>query len=202
MANHEACQVYMEQQIEEGLEEGKTPYAIGKEISTWMEKLFEAKIPHRTIEQRARRINATNVAKQSITQPESKSKPEPVDEPTRDDRYQEAMKTIKKVILDAKRDKYGSTSKESILEDIEVLRNIIAPPKKPTKRQKDLQEEFWNDDIIANRAAFHSKNSKSVQQMRGSDELMTIEKIVPTDNGLRGVRVFVRNVRGKPWTGR
>jgi protein gp37 len=63
MAHSEACQVYIEQEIEEGLKSGKKPGAIGKELSKWVEKLFEAKIPHRTIEQRARRTgNATNVA--------------------------------------------------------------------------------------------------------------------------------------------
>ena len=34
---------------------------MGKEISGWIEKLFEVKIKPRTIEQRARRKNATNV---------------------------------------------------------------------------------------------------------------------------------------------
>lgn len=63
MAHKEACQVYIEQQIKEGLETGKTPYSIGKELSSWVEKLFETSIPARTLEQKARRIeNATNVA--------------------------------------------------------------------------------------------------------------------------------------------
>jgi len=33
MAHHEACQLYVEQQIKEGLSEGKSPYAIGKELA-------------------------------------------------------------------------------------------------------------------------------------------------------------------------
>jgi hypothetical protein len=36
MANPEACELYIDQQIEEGLEEGKTPYSIGKEMSGWI----------------------------------------------------------------------------------------------------------------------------------------------------------------------
>jgi len=63
--NNEACQLFIEQQIEEGLGEGKTPYSIGKELAVWLERLFDAKVPARTIEQRARRTegkNATNVA--------------------------------------------------------------------------------------------------------------------------------------------
>lgn len=63
MANREACELYIEQEIKDGIEQGKNPYSIGKELSTWVAKLFEVKIPNRTIEQRARRIiNATNVA--------------------------------------------------------------------------------------------------------------------------------------------
>jgi hypothetical protein len=37
------------------LGEGKTPYSIGKELATWIEKLFEAKIPAKTLEKRAQR---------------------------------------------------------------------------------------------------------------------------------------------------
>jgi hypothetical protein len=44
MANREACEVYIDQEIETGLKEGKTPYSIGKELSTWIAKLFEVKI--------------------------------------------------------------------------------------------------------------------------------------------------------------
>jgi len=69
MAHKEACQLWIEQEIEEGLAQGKNPYAIGKEISTWVNKLFEEKIPARTIEQAARRKkDATFVA--SVEVPE------------------------------------------------------------------------------------------------------------------------------------
>jgi len=68
MANREACELYIEQEIKEGLEQGKKPYSIGKELYVWVEKFFETKIPARTLEQRARRLSgkdATNVAKKS-----------------------------------------------------------------------------------------------------------------------------------------
>jgi hypothetical protein len=66
MANREACEVLIEQEIKEALAQGKKPYSIGKEISKWVEKLFEANINPRTIEQRVRRIDdATNVAEKS-----------------------------------------------------------------------------------------------------------------------------------------
>lgn len=65
MAHSEACQLFIEQQIKEGLDEGKTPYSIGKDLADMVQRLFEASIPARTIEQKARRIgrqDATNVA--------------------------------------------------------------------------------------------------------------------------------------------
>lgn len=63
MVHQEACQLFIEQEIKEGLAQGKTPYNIGKDLSAWVEKLFETNIPARTIEQKARRVeNATNVA--------------------------------------------------------------------------------------------------------------------------------------------
>jgi hypothetical protein len=65
MANKEACELYIEQEIKDSLGEGKTPYSIGQELSKWVIKLFETYIPARTIEQRARRQDATNVAKKS-----------------------------------------------------------------------------------------------------------------------------------------
>jgi hypothetical protein len=60
MANSEACQVYIEQEIKEGLAQGKTPYSIGKDLSAWVEKLFETSIPADTLRKRAERIG-TNV---------------------------------------------------------------------------------------------------------------------------------------------
>ena len=68
MANHEACELYIEQQIEEGLEEGKTPYSIGKELSDWVAKLFEVRISPKTLETRAYRQKSTsNEVKKSKT---------------------------------------------------------------------------------------------------------------------------------------
>ena len=66
MANREACEVYIEQEIKESLAAGKKPWTIGKELSKWVEKLFEVTINPRVIERRAERINnATNVVKKS-----------------------------------------------------------------------------------------------------------------------------------------
>ena len=41
VAHKEACQVFIEQEIQEGLAQGKTPYSIGKDLSAWVEKLFK-----------------------------------------------------------------------------------------------------------------------------------------------------------------
>ena len=58
MANREACELYIEQQIEEALEDGKTPYSIGKELSAMIERIFETKMPPKTLESRASRHKA------------------------------------------------------------------------------------------------------------------------------------------------
>jgi len=66
MAHHEACQLFIEQQIKEGLSEGKSPYSIGKELAVWVGKLFEASIPANTLIRRAERARekiTTNVVK-------------------------------------------------------------------------------------------------------------------------------------------
>ncbi len=56
MANQEACQLFIEQEIKEGLAQGKTPHSIGKELAVWVEKLFETSIPAETIRSKARDI--------------------------------------------------------------------------------------------------------------------------------------------------
>jgi hypothetical protein len=56
MAHSEACQLYIEEQIKEGLAAGKTPYSIGKELTAMVERLFEAGIPSETLRSRARYI--------------------------------------------------------------------------------------------------------------------------------------------------
>jgi hypothetical protein len=75
MANQEACELYIEQQIQEGLDDGQTPYYIGKHLSEWIEKLFETKINPKTLESRAyRQKNTSNEVKHN--QPKTHTKPE------------------------------------------------------------------------------------------------------------------------------
>ena len=56
--DQEACQLYIKQEIDAGLANGKKPADIGREIQAWVLKYFEANIPQRTLEQRARRAKA------------------------------------------------------------------------------------------------------------------------------------------------
>jgi len=60
MTHSEACQLFIEQEIKEGLAQGKTPYSIGKELTAMVEKMFEVTIPADTLRKRAGRIG-TNV---------------------------------------------------------------------------------------------------------------------------------------------
>lgn len=64
MALNEACQLWIEQEIDAGRANGENPHAIGKRVAQEIKKLFETKMNPRTIEQRARRQSkdATNVA--------------------------------------------------------------------------------------------------------------------------------------------
>lgn len=65
----EACQLYIEQEIEAGLADGKTKYAIGQEIAGWLEKLFGAKVKPQTIRVRADRVEdeiVTNVTNNKL----------------------------------------------------------------------------------------------------------------------------------------
>ena len=55
MSNREACELWIEQEIETGLEAGKKPYSIGKELAAMVERLFETKMNPETIRSRVRR---------------------------------------------------------------------------------------------------------------------------------------------------
>lgn len=70
MAHQEACQLFIEQEIEKGLAEGKTTYSIGKEVAQWIQKLFEVKINPDTIRVRADRL-CTNVHTDSTQENQS-----------------------------------------------------------------------------------------------------------------------------------
>lgn len=55
MANQEACELFVQQEIDEGLKAGKTPHTIENELSSWLEENLKAKIEPGTIKKRAQR---------------------------------------------------------------------------------------------------------------------------------------------------
>ena len=59
--HEESCELYIEEEIEDGLQQGKSPYAIGKDISKWVEKLFSRKVPPDTIRKRVERTKKRTV---------------------------------------------------------------------------------------------------------------------------------------------
>lgn len=86
LVKQQACQLFIEQEIEKGLSSGKTTYAIGKEVAEWIQKLFQAKVRPETIEERARRMRmATNVATTSTTGKDNGIEEKP-DKPIRDEK--------------------------------------------------------------------------------------------------------------------
>ncbi len=56
MAHSEACQLFIEERIKEGLAEGKSAYAVAKELSAKIQQMFETAIPHSTLKDRALRM--------------------------------------------------------------------------------------------------------------------------------------------------
>ena len=79
LAKQQACQLFIEQEIEKGLASGKTKYAIGQEIAEWLKKLFQADVKPHTIEQRAHRIEdqiLTKVSTEATPEDDSENLPE------------------------------------------------------------------------------------------------------------------------------
>jgi hypothetical protein len=83
LAKQQACQLFIEQEIEKGLKDGKTKYAIGKEVAAWIKKFFEADVRPKSIEMRARRMAVvTNVTNQPTHENTSEKKEIQVPKPT------------------------------------------------------------------------------------------------------------------------
>jgi hypothetical protein len=83
LAKQQACQLFIEQEIEKGLKEGKTKYKIGKEVAKWIKKLFDADVKPKTVAKRAERMAneiATNVANESTPENDSGNGESPVAE--------------------------------------------------------------------------------------------------------------------------
>jgi hypothetical protein len=80
MAITEACQLWIEQRIQEELESqeetGKSLRAIGKEIAKEIERIFQAKVNPGTIKERARRMLVGTNVPPPVTLQEDKETPE------------------------------------------------------------------------------------------------------------------------------
>lgn len=121
MALNEACQLWIEQEIEEGLKEGKKPYSIGKEISAAIEKLFEAKIPPDTIRKRAERQEKKNSGQMSRRKVVKKKAPK---ESIFTEEFKQAFNQIMFAIQNAKKNRWKETTQEAILFHLKVLEQI------------------------------------------------------------------------------
>jgi hypothetical protein len=89
MAHSEACQMFIEEQIQEGLAQGKTPHSIGKDLTKLIAKMFEASIPAGTLKKRAQRMKeklGTNVPKPETHDNHSDNPEKRPNQPLRDDK--------------------------------------------------------------------------------------------------------------------
>jgi len=84
MAINEACQVWIEQRIQEEKERGTSDAEIGRILASEILKYFEVGIRPRTIEQKSRRF-ATNVASSPTSPPSNEIQENQVSEPSKTD---------------------------------------------------------------------------------------------------------------------
>ena len=144
MAINEACQLWLEQQIPEGLEGGKSYRQIGRELSKEVLKMFEVYIKPETIRKRAERQSraGTNVPPQSTPENDSENKdnqvshggkrkgagPKPKhkkEEPLITPEFEKAFKAFLVAITNEKRLGWKTTSKEVALGKVETLYDVI-----------------------------------------------------------------------------
>lgn len=79
----EACQLFIEQEIDKALKEGKSAYSVGKDIAQWVEKMFGRAVkPHTVQMQMLRKANASQCDdRENIdTTPEDKKEIEEIQE--------------------------------------------------------------------------------------------------------------------------
>jgi len=141
----EACQLFIEQEIQEGLAIGKTPSQIGKELVPWLQKLFEVAIPPRTIEQRARRQkDATFVA---IEPNSTETNPPKFLVNTQDEilhKASEIRKEKKEKQIQFQQEKRQEIIEQPIPEN--KYQTIVIDPPWPT--EKIIRDERPNQDIF------------------------------------------------------
>jgi len=69
LASQQACQLFIDEEIDKGLAEGKSTHRIGEEVSEWVARIFRVKISGGTLQVRATRARQkregdTNVSPQ------------------------------------------------------------------------------------------------------------------------------------------
>jgi ParB family chromosome partitioning protein len=86
LEKQEACRLYIEQEIDDGLEAGETPYRIAKRLVKPIQKLFEVVVNRKTLESRAYRrqqeFTSNEVNEESAINTDSKSKLEKLEKPS------------------------------------------------------------------------------------------------------------------------
>jgi len=80
----EACQLFIEQEIDKGLAEGKSAYSVGKDIAQWVEKMFGRAVKPQTIQKAMlRKEERDNVTSDSTPENQKEIEEKP-DKPIRD----------------------------------------------------------------------------------------------------------------------
>jgi hypothetical protein len=182
MANREACEVYIEQEIESGLEEGKTPYAIGKELSDWVAKMFEVRISPNTLKMRAYRKQDdldTNVPNDNPmkkqTKPEVKKQ---LDEFVSAVKKDEITDDDAKKIADAIADKItnGTFAKRVGTKLATAVKKVNKERKEVTVRKTDNYQRLWKHvkdaanglQIMADGAIPKPENEEEAEALKGT----------------------------------
>ena len=158
MANKEVCEVFIEQQIEESLQEGKKPYQIGKELSAWVEKLFAAKIPPDTL-----RVRADRAKSKLCTNVHSDLTPEPETEKESNQTIKEGSWTREEVAggrggtrVGAGRPRGSDQDWRTLYESIEIIKQTM---KELNKLRVDEQHRIVARDLCASMSEMFMKLS-------------------------------------------
>jgi hypothetical protein len=57
LASQQACQLFIDEEIDKGLAEGKSTHRIGEEVSEWVARIFRVKISSETLRKKASRAH-------------------------------------------------------------------------------------------------------------------------------------------------
>jgi len=146
----QACQLMIEQEINDGLKKGETPYSIGKRVSKWISEIFEVKIPPNTIKQKARRKKlGTNVSKKNESHSVKPLTPSPFqDNPTPEQARQLAKDNPGMVVTDNEDRSHRARLPGEVVKKIYVPDNAIIFSNAIRELEECLlMEDEWMEDI-------------------------------------------------------